>query len=180
MSNRYELRQYGAQLWTRELAKQIRDEVEEKLEALQPGETLVIDASGVEVFDFSFANELFGRLIHTMPTAFPGCFLVVEGLKPYARENLEKALESIGLAIVERRQRKMTIIGKAGPTDEETFEVVAKARKPISAAELAARLDVNATAMNERLSKLVRLGLIHRSRAASPAGREQYAYSAPR
>lgn len=176
----YLLAQHGPELWTREEARKIRAQVERQLDRLPAGATLVLDAKGVKVFDFSFANELFGRLVHDLHLARPPRFIVVEHMEPYARENLEKALESLGLAIVERRGGKLSLLGKKGPADEETFREIARARKPMTATALSEKMGTNLTAMNERLAKLARLGLVHRDKVASQAGREQYEYSAPR
>ena len=58
-----------------------------------------------------------------------------------------------------------------------TFDAIVRAKEPITAAELSSQLDVNLTAMNERLSKLARMGLVRREKGTSPAGREQYLYA---
>lgn len=178
MEVRYQLGQHGEALWTRENARKIRSQVEQQLNKIPGGATLLLDAKGVRVFDFSFANELFGRLVHDLPLVRPQRFLVVTRLEPYARENLEKALESLALTIVERRGGKLLLLGKKGQADDETFQMIAQARSPLTAAALAKRLRTNLTAMNERLAKLTRLGLVHREKVASRAGREQYEYSA--
>jgi predicted transcriptional regulator len=68
-------------------------------------------------------------------------------------------------------------LGKLHPADQTTFDAIAQAREPITAAELSGQLGVNLTAMNERLSKLARLGLVRREKGISPAGREQYLYA---
>lgn len=180
MASSYRLVKHGPELWTREKAREIRDQVERQLEKLPAGETLELDGKGVKVFDFSFANELFGRLMHDLPLMKPRRFVIVQHLEPYARENLDKALESLGLAIAERKNNRLSLLGKRGPKDEETFRMIAAAKAPVTAGVLAEKLDTNVTAMNERLAKLVRLGLVHREKRASEAGREQYEYSAPR
>lgn len=173
------LKTYGSRLWTRDKAREIRDAVESRLDELPAGATLVIDGKGVEVFDFSFANELFGRLILSLPSLSPPRFIVVYRLEPYARENLEKALLILNLAIVERRPNKSDLLGKFGPTDKETFALVAAAKHPITAVQLAERLHTGLTTMSERLTKLTKLGVVARVRAEEPSGREQYAYLAP-
>ena len=176
---RVSLRKYGPRLWTRDKARAIRVAVEEQLEQLPELGTLVIDGKGVEVFDFSFANELFGRLVLNLQSMTPPRFIVVEQLEPYARENLEKALQILNLAIVERRPSKTALLGKAGPPDEATFAALSKAKRPLTAVQLAEQLGTTLTAMNERLTKLTRLGLVARVRAQAPSGREPYAYVAP-
>lgn len=176
MEKTFPLGKEGKHLWTREHGRAIRQKVEAILEALVPGDVLVIDGKGVEVFDFSFANEFFGKLAMGIMKDYVGRFLLVENLSDYARENLIKALESLGLAIIERKGRKLEILGKVHPTDQQTFTALAQAKGPVTAAELKDKLGLNLNAMNERLTKLTGLGLVRRDRGISGAGREQYEY----
>jgi len=177
---RFALGEFGSQLWSREKAKEIRAKLIAVIESSSPGETIVVDLAGVEVFDYSFANELFGKTIHTRHSEWPDRLLVIENLTTYTRENLGKALESLGLATIERSGRKMQLLGKSHPVDAETFAEIVAEGGPTSATSLSKRLGIGLTAMNERLSKLVDLGLVLRAKATSTAGREQFMYSAPR
>jgi predicted transcriptional regulator len=68
------------------------------------------------------------------------------------------------------------LLGKVHPTDQQTFAEIIRTRDAVSAVALSRKLEVNLTAMNERLSKLTSLGLVRRERASSTAGREQYVY----
>ncbi len=178
MEKRIALQQYGKHLWTRERAKQIRRTVQEELDSLETGDIVVLDLDGVEVFDYSFANELFGKTLLSLANEYPGRFLVVENLTDYTRENLAKALESLGLAIIVRKRSKFELLGKVHPSDVVTFGAIVASKEPLSATELSKKLDVNLTAMNERLTKLGNMGLVRREKAASTAGREQYRYRA--
>lgn len=180
MKQEFSLQPYGPHLWTRDLAREIRGVLQGMLDTLALGDVLVIDLEGIEAFDFSFANELFGRTLLNLPIESPGRFVVVTHLNPYTRENLAQALASLGLIIVEEEEEDTyALLGKVHPTDQATFEAVAQAGKPVAATELADRLGVTLTAMNERLSKLVRLAIVGREKSISPAGREQYLYSVP-
>lgn len=167
---------YGEQLWTRERAREIRSRLEGVLDRLGVGDVAVVDGAGVEVFDYSFANELFGKTLLSLPHEYPGRFLIVENLSPYVRENLAKALESLNLAMIERTGSELRLLGKVHPADQETFAAVAGAREPLTAAILRDRLGANLNAINERLAKLAGLALVRRERGISPAGREQYLY----
>jgi predicted transcriptional regulator len=66
-------------------------------------------------------------------------------------------------------------LGKVHPADEETFAELVLAGA-VSAGALSKTLDVNLTAMNERLAKLTGLGLVRREKGSSATGREQYVY----
>lgn len=175
MDRHFKLGQYGSRLWTREKARQIRTRLAGVLEALGIGDVLIIDSAGVEVFDFSFAGELFGRTVLTLPSEYPGRFVIVENLNECTDENLTKALECLNLTMIERRQGKLRLLGKVHPADQETFAEVVSA-EAISAAALSKKLKVNLTAMNERLSKLTNLGVVRREKGSSASGREQYLY----
>ncbi|OQZ05372.1 MAG: hypothetical protein B6D36_10495 [Planctomycetes bacterium UTPLA1] len=177
MEKRIALGEKGSQLWTRDLAKEIRVGVDAAFEALPEGGVIVIDAADVEVFDFSFANELFGKTLLRLSSEYQGRFVVVTGLKEYTRVNLNEALKSLGLTMIERKGKSLLLIGKVHPTDLETFRAVASAKGPVSATALGEKLEVALTAMNERLTKLAKLGLVRRRPAVSAAGREQYEYT---
>lgn len=179
MEQRIRLAQHGKHLWTRDNARKIRAAVEATLETLQPGDVLIIDTKGVEVFDYSFANELFGRTILIASKEYPGRFVLVENLTTYTRENLVKALEGMNLAMIERKGKSLNLIGKVHPTDAATFKAISRLGQPTTAAVLSKKLKVGLNAMNERLTKLAALGVVRRERGTSSAGREQFEYTAP-
>jgi len=176
MEKRFALGQFGPQLWTREKARPIRSRLGDVLESLKAGDVLAIDASGVEVFDFSFAAELFGKTLSTLGVEYPGRFLIVEGLTDCTRENLNQALEGSNLLMIERKGGRLGLLGKVHPADEATFAGILKAGEAVSAGALSQKLDVNLTAMNERLSKLSSMGIVRREKSSSASGREQYVY----
>jgi hypothetical protein len=167
--------QYGSQLWTREKGKQIRMRLAGLLENLEVGDVAVIDLEGVEVFDFSFADEFFGKTLLRFGAEYPGRFLVVENLSAAARENLVHALESSNVAVIERELGKASLLGKIHPIDQETFAEVLRS-EGVSAFGLSKKLNVNPTAMNERLAKLTNLGVVRREKGSSASGREQFMY----
>jgi len=177
MEKTFALSTYGDKLWTRDRAREIRKDLIAILEESVVGDIIAIDLSGVEVFDISFASEFFGKTILELPKDHPGRFIAVENLNNVTRENLERAIETLGLPLIERRGGKLALIGKVHPADKETFIAIAKAQKPVTSAELKDQLKVNLTAMNERLKKLTELGLIRKEQGVSQAGREQFEYS---
>jgi len=170
---------YGEHLWTRDTGRRARQDLDKQLEALNPGNTLVIDLEGVQVFDYSFASEFFGKALFGLPREYPDRFLVVENLTSYTHENLVQALEGLGLAMIERKKGKLNLIGKVHPADLETFRAIERSKAPVTSNYLKEQLEINLTAMNERLSKLAGMSIIRRSRRTSAAGREQYEYSIP-
>lgn len=57
------LESYGTDLLTRDRAMPIRQEIRQRLEALEPSRRLVVDLTGVRTMTPSFADELLGRLL---------------------------------------------------------------------------------------------------------------------
>jgi hypothetical protein len=176
MERTFALRTFGPQLWTREKARPIRSRLGDVLDTARTGDVLVIDAAGVDVFDFSFAAEFFGKTLSTLGVEYPGRFVIVEGLTECARENLHQALGRLNLLMIERQGDRLKLLGKVHPADEATFAGILEAGEAVSAVALSRKLDVNLTAMNERLSKLNSLGIVRREKSSSASGREQYVY----
>jgi hypothetical protein len=176
MEKKFALKQFGTQLWTRETARPIRARLLNDLELLREGDVLAIDTSGVDVFDFSFAAELFGKALSRLGVDYPGRFVIAEGLSEAARENLNQALEAASLIMIERHGHEHRLLGKVHPFDGETFKAILEAGEAVSAGALGKKLDVTPTAMNERLSKLNSLGVVRREKSSSASGREQYIY----
>lgn len=181
MEKAYAIAQGRPAYWGRQPAREKREQVEALLEAAAPGDAVVLDAAGLEAFDSLFASEFFCRLMREFPTAHEGRFVVVEHLGEVTRHNLETALTAAGLAMIERQEGgQLQLIGKLHPVDQETFAAITGGSGTATAAELKEKLGVaSVPAANERLGKLVNMGLVRRERAISPAGREQFVYSAP-
>ena len=165
--------------WTRQLGEQVRAELEQVLREAAPGEAVTIDLKGVQAFDSSFANEFFGRTNLRLATDYPGRCVVVENLSDDVRYDLEEALKSLGQIMVMRKGETLSLIGRVHPADRETFAMVVDHGGPITAAELRVRLEMNLTAVNERLGKLTTQGVLRRESATSPMGRVEYRYWPP-
>ena len=180
MEKKFALKKFGNQLWTRETARPIRTRLSDMLETMRVGDVLVVDVSGVDIFDFSFASELFGKALSRLGVDYPGRFVITEGLTESARENLNQALEASNLIMIERQGHELRLLGKVHQFDRDTFTGIVEAGEAVSAASLGKKLDVSPTAMNERLSKLNNLGVIRREKSSSASGREQFIYKVMR
>lgn len=164
-----------AQLWGRNLGREVRAEIEAQLDALPVGEALTVDMKGVEVMDSSFASEVFGRLYSQLA----GRVLLLTGLSEYAKDNLNVALTALDLAaLIIKGARGWELLGKAGDTDRETLAALQRL-KETTAPQLADALGIKLTACNQRLKKLSEAGLIARLRVSAPSGGEQYVYRWP-
>lgn len=163
-------------LWTRTTARAKRAALLKIIDRAKPGQTVVVDAEGLKAFDHSFASEFFSKTLRELPVSYPGVFLVVEHLGEFPTESLEVTLERDRQILLVRAGASLKLIGDHHPADQATIDAIAAEPGPVSAAELSARLGVSINAMNERLAKLARFGLVHRVEGTSPAGRRQFAY----
>ena len=184
MEKRFNLGRFGKHLWLRDRAREVKPHLLKLFEDLEIGGVVVVDIDGVEAIDQSFPNELFVTTLQKLTIDYPGRFLIFENVSDYMREQLQTAFDrpplGIAVAAIERRKDgSLHLFGKFHPADEETFAAILKAGGSATASELTEQLGVNLTAMNERLTKLTKLGIIRRDKATSQAGREQYQYWAP-
>lgn len=167
------------QLWGRTLGREVLEELEVRLAALAAGETLVVDLKGVEVMDYSFASEVFGRIYGRIVTEYPGRVLLLTGLSDDVREDLSVTLAALELIALDiKSTRTWGIIGKAGETDRATLAALQRL-KEASAPQIAEALDLKLPAVNGRLKKLSEAGMIVRVRVSAPTGGEQYMYRWP-
>lgn len=165
----------GKLMFTREFGRTVRGALVEALTGLPKGGVLYIDTRGVEIMDYSFADEAIGTLISRVAGGEYGerHLVLVEGERDLL-ENIEASL----------RQRNLAMIRIAAPGGEpiiigtledhllETLEAVRKAG-PITTADLAARLGLAHTACNNRATNLAQRGLIARRKEA---GGKRYVY----
>lgn len=176
MIRNYAMKQHGSALWGRKMGREIRADVEEALEKLRPGEVLGIDLDNIEVMDFSFASEVFGKLISRLPTEYRDRYLVLLNVDDYVEENLDAALNSLELAALILRDSDWKIIGKFSEAHVTTLKALAKT-KTATAPQIAEALNISLTACNNRLRKLSDLVLIRKERFSSPTGGEQFQYA---
>ena len=174
----FKLRRYGHLLWESDKVATIRGMMDQQLSSLDHGDLLLVDGKGVDMLDFVFAQELLGRVLLELPVTYPGRFLALSGLSPHVATNIQKALEDIDLFCLLDGKDGWELIGKRHPADLTTLRAVAESPDGLTTRELAAVFDVKLTAMNQRVSKLLKRGILRRERTLSPAGREEYLYTA--
>lgn len=173
----FKLQDHGKQLWTRPKGAEIRAHLDKKLQEMHSGDVLIIDLSGVQVFDVSFAAEFFLKTALNLQAGYKGLFVVLENLEEHCRETLVTKLEKENLIMLERVSGQLRLLGKVPPQYQETMDVIVRSNKPISSSILSETLGVNQNAMNERLKKLTNFALIRRDKGVSQAGREEFLYS---
>lgn len=163
------------ELWSRKPAREIREKAEKFLEKMPAGSLLEVDASEIDVFDYSFASEMFAKLVLHLPIEYEGRCIAVKGLSSYSEENLDPALKIAGvMMLVVDDNASWHLIGKFSGADQATLETLSRMVGPVSVQDLADKLEIQPTACSERLSKLTQFGIVHRLSAGS--GRVQYRY----
>jgi hypothetical protein len=168
----------GKLMVTRSTGRAVREALEEALTALPKGGTLYVDTRGVELMDYSFADEALGILASRVASGEYGerRLVLVEEDRDLL-ENIEASLRQRSLAMirVEEVGGEPSIVGEVASHLVETLQAIYDAGS-ITNAALAARLGLNHTACNNRATRLAGLGLIHRRvETAAPGGR-QYTY----
>ncbi len=168
----------GKLMVTRRTGRAVREALEEELAALPKGGTLYVDTRGVELMDYSFADEALGIMASRVASGEYGDrHLVLVEEDRDLLENVEASLRQRSLAMirVEEVGGEPGIVGTVPDHLVETLQAIYDAGS-ITNAALAAKLGLNHTACNNRATRLAKLGLIHRRiETAAPGGR-QYTY----
>jgi hypothetical protein len=168
----------GKLMVTRGTGRRVREALVETLEGLPAGGVLYVDTRGVELMDYSFADEALGILASRVAAGEYGdrrVVLVEENRE--LLENVEASLRQRGLAIVrvDEPGGAPEIVGEVPDHLVETLHAIYVAGS-ITNADLAAKLGLNHTAMNNRATRLYKLGLIHRRKNTAAPGGRQYSY----
>jgi hypothetical protein len=168
----------GKLMVTRGTGRQVREALGELLEGLPGGGVLYVDTRGVELMDYSFADEALGILVSRVAAGEYGdrhVVLVEEDRE--LLENIEASLRQRDLAMVrvDEPDTAPKIVGEVPEHLVETLRVIYEVGS-ITNADLAARLGLNHTACNNRATRLLKLGLIHRSKNTAAPGGRQYSY----
>ncbi len=168
----------GKLMVTRGTGRRVREALAGLLEGLPSGGVLYVDTRGVELMDYSFADEALGILASRVASGEYGerrVVLVEEDRE--LLENVEASLRQRGLAMVrvEEPGGEPEVVGDVPGHLVETLREI-QAAGSISNADLAARLGLNHTAMNNRATRLFKLGLIQRHKNTAAPGGRQYSY----
>lgn len=168
----------GKLMVTRRTGRRVREALAEVLEGLPSGGVLYVDTRGVELMDYSFADEALGILASRGASGEYGDrHLVLVEEDRDLLENVEASLRQRSLAVirVDEVGGEPSIVGEVPEHLVATLQAIYDAGS-VTNADLAARLGLNHTACNNRATRLAKLGLIHRrTETAAPGGR-QYTY----
>jgi hypothetical protein len=197
--------EFGAHLAMRPHGKRVQEAIDVSLRKLPPGGVLLLDFEGVEMMDYSFADEAFGTLYSRMAAKeYPDRHLVIatraDELGEALLENIEVALSRREVAALvlplDKKARLENLLDRAVKMEEghvpaawriigtlpqhliDTLgEVMLKGC--VTVRELAASLNLDsATACNNRIARLYQMHLVRREATIVPEGGRQYCYSA--
>ena len=170
----------GKLMVTRGTGLRVREALGEALEALPAGGVLYVDTRGVELMDYSFADEALGILASRIAGGEYGdrhAVLVEESRE--LLENIEASLRQRGLAMirVDEPGAAPQIVGEVPEHLLETLRVIYDAGS-ITNADLAARLGLNQSGgrVDVKPARLFKLGLIYRHKNTAAPGGRQYSY----
>ena len=164
-------------LVTRETGKKMREALEERLQAESSGEVIILDFKGVGILDYSCADEIVAKLISRLNgNEYGERYLLLRGLNPTQKENLEVALERKHLAaLFLNEEKKWEVLGVLNNYLMETLsEVMAKGR--ITARDLADAEDLEINTSSTRLANLHKIQLVQRREEVLSEGGRQFVY----
>ena len=164
-------------LVTRETGKRMREALEERLQTGSSGEVIILDFKGVGILDYSCADEIVAKLISRLNAGEYGeRYLLLRGLNPTQRENIEVALERKHLAaLFLNEEKKWEVLGILNNYLKETLnEVMTKGR--ITARDLADTEDLEINTSSTRLANLYKIQLVQRREELLNEGGRQFVY----
>jgi len=158
----------------------LRDEVQKRLDGEPADIILPLDFSKVRVIDFSFTDEMLGRIIRRISIGeIAGKYIVLESLSDSLRENIHIALKERELACVYVKPNSETeILGKISEELKKTYYAAVNKGKITSkdVLELEENMD-NISAASNRLTRLKELGLLTKTNdEVVNGGGRQYVY----
>jgi hypothetical protein len=170
----------GKLMVTRQAGRRVRDALAETLESLPKGGVLYVDTRGVDLMDYSFADEALGILASRISGGEYGeRHLVLVEVERDLLENVEASMRQRGLALIRVDSTDSPgspgIVGEVPEHLLQTLQSIQESGS-ITNADLAKKLDLNHTACNNRGTKLAKLGLIHRRMQTAAPGGRQYTY----
>jgi len=168
----------GKLMVTRGTGRRVREALAEVLEGLPSSGVLYVDTRGVELMDYSFADEALGILVSRVAAGEYGeRHVALVEVERDLLENIEASLRQRSLAMirVDEVGGNPEILGEVPEHLVDTLRAIYDAGS-ITNVNLATKLGLNHTACNNRATRLLKLGLIHRSKNTAAPGGCQYSY----
>jgi predicted transcriptional regulator len=201
------LGEFGPYLAMRPLGRQVQDSLDAALRALPPGGVLAIDFDGVEMMDYSFADEALGTIYSRMSgKEYPDRYMVLLVKDDPTSVAL---LENVEVALVQRDAAAITVpfeeldslvkslsaerekAAKSSKSDLVAWKVIGKLPEHLietlgavmdqgqaTVRDIVDALQLESvTACNNRIARLHQLRLVRRKAAIVPEGGRLYCYS---
>jgi hypothetical protein len=168
--------QWSPFLATRERGRRVREDIEQHLAKVPPGDSLALNFSGVEGITVSFGDECVAKLIADRTSGdYTDRGLVISGANEDVRETLE--------AVLVRRKYSAISVAAAGEPEvlgehgwlPETLKAAIELQS-FSAVALGERLGITPQAANNRLKVLVSSGAVARERVVPDGGGKEFSY----
>jgi hypothetical protein len=154
----------------------VREEIEEQLAKVAPGDNLVISFAGVEGITGSFGDEFIAKLIVARSGGdFVDRGLVIEGMNDDVREELDVVMSRRKAAAVALNADGEPVVVGDTVWMPETLAAAIELRS-FSAHDLADRLKLTPQAANNRLKTLVASGAVARRLVVPEGGGKEYSY----
>lgn len=157
----------------------IREDIIKKLESEVVDIILPLDFNKVKFIDFSFADEMLGRLLRRIMSGDLGDkFVVLEGLSDSLRENLCVALKERELVCVfVKPNSEVEILGKLSEELKNTYFAAVKKGKITTRDIFEIDKMDNVSAASNRLTRLKEMGLLTKAKdEVVIGGGRQYVY----
>lgn len=128
-------------------------------------DVLYLDFSGVDIIDYSFADEAIAKTVNRLLTGELGeKRIVLTNLSPAWEENLDVALKQRQIAVLAESASGWEVLGFLKDHLRQTLDFVIS-REYATARELASANGLNVGAANNRLAELWRYKLLRRKEA---------------
>lgn len=131
------LGQFGPYLAMRPLGRQVQDALDAALRALPPGGVLALDFDGVEMMDYSFADEALGTIYSRMGgKEYPDRYMVLlvkdDAVSQSLLENVEVALMQRDAAAIAVPAEELDSLVKALEAERESAKAGPKSGEEVA------------------------------------------------
>ncbi len=131
------LGEFGPYLAMRPLGRQVQDALDAELRALPPGGVLALDFDGVEMMDYSFADEALGTIYSRMGgKEYPDRYMVLivkdDAVSQSLLENVEVALMQRDAAAIAVPAEELGALIKALGAERESLKNVPKSGEAVA------------------------------------------------
>ncbi len=131
------LGQFGPYLAMRPLGRQVQDALDAELRALPPGGVLALDFDGVEMMDYSFADEALGTIYSRMGgKEYPDRYMVLlvkdDAVSQSLLENVEVALMQRDAAAIAVPAEELGALIKALAAERESSREAPKSSEAVA------------------------------------------------